>query len=118
MIRRRAKDHIVTHGPGVTAPINEILKLDGRYRAPMVDIFRYNPSPPSVKAVRDAIKHFIKEGQSGRHSPYAILLRYIVAYCEANNVSYQLTCGTYEGRKCGYFIKRMDDVQRNDLERP
>lgn len=97
--------------PSTTMPINEILKLDGRKAAPGVRIFRPFPSsPPKVNMVKLVIKEFLKKGESGRHSENAILLRYIVAYCEQNNIGYVLTRAVFDGRAAGYHIKRIEDM--------
>lgn len=96
---------------GSTVPINEILSMDGRKTAPRVRIFRPFPSsPPKISMVKFTIKRFLANGESGRHSENAILLRYIVAYCEANNIGYVLTRVVFDGRAAGYHIKRLVDV--------
>ena len=92
-----------------TIPINEILKMDGRKAAPRVCMWRPFPvSAPNVASVKRTIKEFIKNGESGFHSQYGVLLRYIVAYCEENGIGYQLTCSVYEGRTAGYYIMRYE----------
>lgn len=96
----------------MSMPINDLLKLDGRKVAPRTPIFRPFPSsPPKVNMVKIVIKQFLENGESGRHSENAILLRYIVAYCEQNNIGYVLTRVVFDGRAAGYHIKRLDDVK-------
>lgn len=96
--------------PTSTIPINDVLTMDGRRTAPHVRIFPPS-SAPKVKSVKRAVEQFLETGESGRHSSRAILLRYIVAYCEANNIGYQLTRAVFDGRAAGYHIKRLYDVK-------
>ena len=97
--------------PRPTATVVEMLKMDGRKAAPEPRIFRKFPaSAPKIVAVKRAIYQFLSEGESGMHSSYGILLRYIVAYCEENNIGYQLTRAVLDGRAAGYSIKRIADL--------
>lgn len=91
-----------------TSPIDDILKLDGRKRAPRARTLPLPSQPPKVKSVKLAIEQFLKQGESGRHSSGAILLRYILAYCEAHNIGYVLQRWVVAGRPAGYYIKRFD----------
>lgn len=105
--------------PFSSVPINEILKLNGNKKAPRTRVFSLLTvgQQPNVAAVRRAVKYFIEKGESGRHSERGILLRYIVAYCEANHIAYQLTRVTVAGRAAGYHIKRMGDLDSPFIER-
>lgn len=104
--------------PASTLPINDILKMDGRKTAPRVRVFPpiLNHSP-KVSAVKRSIKMFLDTGESGGHSSNAILLRYIVAYCEQNTVGYVLERWVIDGRAMGYGIKRVDCQSSPFLER-
>lgn len=99
---------------GSTVPINEILSMDGRKTAPNVRTLPLLLHPTKVKAVKYAVEQFLNKGESGRHSAGAVVLRYIVAYCEANNVGYVLTRVVFDGRAAGYHIKRLENVSLSD----
>lgn len=99
------------------APIMDILDMDGRNVAPYPRIFKYNDPPPKVAMVRSVIVNFLAKGESGRHSAHGHLLRYVMAYCEANDIGYVLQRVTIGGKPAGYHIKRLEDIKPLGLER-
>ena len=89
--------------------VNDILKMDGRKKAPRIDAHTLLQSihTPTVAGVKLVIAMFQKKGESS-HSGMRILMPYVIAYCEENKISYQLQAGFKDGKCFGYFIKRME----------
>jgi hypothetical protein len=68
-----------------------------------------NLKRPTVSSVRIAIAHFeAQEGKSLGHSGSALLLPYVLAYCEARGWSYEMKCVFYQDRRIGYDLRRLN----------
>ena len=84
-------------------------QADGRKPA----AFPKNPFPrqrltrPSVSVVRNAIQRFLSSGRSD-HSKNALLIAYIIDYCETNKIPYVLNAAP----KYGYSIERSPEMER------
>jgi len=90
--------------------VNEILKMDGRKRAPYIDPFPVIrvQSQPNISSIKTTIAVFERTG-STNHSSNRLLLPYVIAYCEENNIPYQLSFAvSKEGKRAGYFIKKLE----------
>jgi hypothetical protein len=57
-------------------------------------------------SVRNIIERFIETGESGRHSPNAGTVQYVLDYCEENLIPYRITYSPMGG---GYFVQRLND---------
>lgn len=92
--------------------IADILKMHGGKRAP-APMYPWPkrfavPSKVSVSTVRMVITAFEQSRQTG-HSAMALTLPYVIAYCEENNIPYQLShLVSEEGRSAGYTIQRIE----------
>ena len=96
--------------------ITDILKMDGRKRAPVIENiwrgarpYRKDVTPPSVATVRRVCSIFKESGQSN-HSGMAHLLPYLVAYCEAERIPYSLKSAFSKGKCYGYYLKREEEL--------
>jgi hypothetical protein len=89
--------------------IADILKMDGRKIAPTPDVIfptrRHLLGKPKVSSVKMTVKMFESNSHSV-HSGFRMLLPYVIAYCEENNISYTLQAGFKDGKCYGYFIKK------------
>lgn len=62
--------------------------------------------PPSKAAIKRAIDSFLSSSNSS-HSPQALILPYIINYCEKHKIFYCLTAWP----TVGYHIRRIDAAQ-------
>lgn len=88
--------------------INDLLKGDGRktVQAPAA-LGPLRSNKFSISSVRMTINAFMKQGGTN-HSGSRMMLGFVIDYCEANAISYELHATfTTEGKRAGYWIKRV-----------
>lgn len=94
-------------GHDMANTMKELIAMDGRKTCftPLV-LGSTHSHKVSVSTIRMTIKRFLETGYS-QHSGGRLLLGFIIAYCEENAISYNLTaCFSKEGKRVGYAIKR------------
>lgn len=88
--------------------ITELIAHDGRHTTEGRPVLApIHNSKVSISTVRKVIKEFMEKGQSC-HSANRLLLGFIIAYCEENEIGYRITAQAFDGKIRGYVIERFD----------